>query len=113
MTMVALVGNPFCNSARYCEYLCDKSPITAYSQSCNRVYSLSSHFMITSLTIIFSVYFTKNTSIFSLMMIIAGALTISTFFVSLHADIAEAIQIVYLLDIELRNRVDGKLVFKH
>jgi hypothetical protein len=47
------------------------------------------------------------------MMIIAGALTISTFFVSLHADIAEAIQIVYLLDIELRNRVDGKLVFKH
>jgi len=46
-------------------------------------------------------------------MIIGGALTFSTFFVSLHADIAEAIQIVYLLDHEFRDRMEGKLLNKH
>lgn len=86
--MVALAGNPFCNSARYCEYLCDKTPLTEYSQSCNRIYSLSSHFFITGLSIVFSVFFTNNTSIFAVLLIIGGSLTVSTFFVSLHADVA-------------------------
>ena len=107
MTMVALTGSPFCNSARYCEYLCNKTPITEYSQSVSRIYSLGAHFFITALSIIFSVFFTNNKSIFALLLIIVGSLTISTFFISLHADTAEAIQIVYLMDQEFRKREKG------
>jgi hypothetical protein len=113
MAMVAISGNQFCNSARYCEYLCNKTPLTEYSQSCNRIYSLSAHFLITGLTIIFSCYFTNNTSIYALLLIFAGSLAISTFFISLHADIAEAIQIVYLLDQEFLSRAKGQAKNKH
>ena len=111
--MVAIAGNPFCNSARYCEYLCNKTPLTAYSQSCNRIYSLSAHFLITGTAVIFSKYFTSNTSIYALLIIIAGSLTFSTFFISFHADLAEAIEIVYLLDQEFIYRERGGTKNKH
>jgi hypothetical protein len=107
MTMVALTGNPFCNSARYCEYLCNKTPLTEYSQSVNRIYSLASHFFIVGMAIIFSIVFTNNKSIFALLLIVVGTLTIATFFISLHADIAESIQIIYLMEQEFSNREKG------
>ena len=88
MTMVVLTGNPYCNSARYCEYLCNKTPLTEYSQSSNRIFSLCAHCFIMCISIIFSLLFTTNTSIFALLIIVVGSLTIATFFVSLHADIA-------------------------
>lgn len=115
--MVALAGNAFCNSARYCEYLCNKTPLTEYSQSVNRIYSLGSHFFIAALAVIFSVIFTSNSSIFALIIIIGGALTISTFFISLHADIAESIQVIYLMDQEFTDRMrrekEEKGISKH
>ena len=104
MALVALTGDSYCNSARYCEYLCSKTPLTEYSQSVNRIYSLSAHFCIVGLTTIFARYFTENSSIFALVLIMIGALTVSTFFISLHADAAEALQIVYLMDQEFNSR---------
>lgn len=98
MAFVVLTGNPVCNSARYCEYLCDKSVLTEYSQSCSRIYRISAHFFIASLTLLYSIYMTQNKSIFAFLIILVGALVVSTFFISLHADAAEAIQIIYLLD---------------
>jgi hypothetical protein len=56
MGFIALTGNPFCNSARYCEYLCDKSVITSYSQSTSRVYRLCAHFFIAGLVVIICLY---------------------------------------------------------
>lgn len=38
-----------------------------------------------------------------------GALVISTFFISMHADAAEAIQIIYLLDQEFLHRGENEL----
>jgi NADH:ubiquinone oxidoreductase subunit 6 (subunit J) len=47
---------------------------------------------------------TKNDSIYAYIVILIGALVISTFFISMHADAAEAIQIIYLLDQEFLHR---------
>ena len=88
MSFVILSGNPFCNSARYCEYLCNKAILTEYSQSCSRIYRISAHFFIASVTLLYSLFFTQNTSIFAYLIILLGALTVSTFFISIHADAA-------------------------
>jgi hypothetical protein len=47
---------------------------------------------------------TQNKSIFAFIIILVGSLIVSTFFISIHADAAEAIQIVYLLDQEYIHR---------
>ena len=109
MSYVILSGNPLCNSARYCEYLCDKSLLTEYSQSCSRIYRISAHFFIASLTLLYFLFMTQNTSIYAYIVILIGALVISTFFISMHADAAEAIQIIYLLDQEFLHRNENEL----
>jgi hypothetical protein len=52
---------------------------------------------------------TQNTSLYALLIILIGALVISTFFISMHADAAEAIQIIYLLDQEFLHRGENEL----
>jgi hypothetical protein len=88
MSFVILSGNPICNSARYCEYLCHKSILTEYSQSCSRIYRISAHFFIAALTLLYSIFFTQNSSIYAFLIILIGTLAISTFFISMHADAA-------------------------
>lgn len=56
MAYINLTGNPYCNSARYCEYLCDKSMIMEGSQTASRTYRLSAHMMIASIVGICSLY---------------------------------------------------------
>jgi len=91
MAYISLTDNPFCNSARYCEYLCDKTIITRNTQTSSRIYRVCAHFFIVGLTVIYTMLATDNKSIYALGLIIFGSLTISTFFISLHADGAEAI----------------------
>jgi hypothetical protein len=43
---VALNGNPFCNSAKYCEYLCNESMCTDSTQSTMRIYRIAAHLLI-------------------------------------------------------------------
>ena len=51
-----------------------------------------------SLGIIFAIYFPKITSMLDLVLIVGGSLLVSTCFVTFHLDIAQTIQILYLLD---------------
>ena len=51
-----------------------------------------------SLGIVFAVYFPKITSMLDLVLVVGGSLLISTCFVTLHLDIAQALQLIYLLD---------------
>ena len=88
MAFVCVTGNPFCNSARYCEYLCGKSIITDYSQSCSRIYRISAHFLLVSLVVIFFRTSSGSDSLYALLLVVLIALVITTFFISLHADAA-------------------------
>lgn len=88
MAYIALTGNPFCNSARYCEYLCEKSVITDYSESVGRVYRLCAHLLLVGILIVFAMYIKGMISIYALIIIIVNTIFISTLFISLHADAA-------------------------
>lgn len=61
------------------------------------------------MTLLYSIYMTQNKSIYVFLIIMIGALVISTFFISMHADAAEAIQIIYLLDVEFQYRGENEL----
>jgi hypothetical protein len=56
ISFITLTGNPYCNSSRYCQYLCDRSIITDYALSTSRSYRISTHFLIGTLMVIFSLY---------------------------------------------------------
>lgn len=62
LSIVYLSGNAYCNSARYAEYLANKSSNTAYSQSASRIYRFSAHFSIaaTASLIAFWIFGLKN-----------------------------------------------------
>lgn len=66
---INLTGNPYCNSARYCEYLCDKSHILEFSQSTSRTYRLSAHLIIAALVGIIALYIKGTISPYAVLLI--------------------------------------------
>jgi hypothetical protein len=99
MAYVYLTGNPYCNSSRYCEYLCQHSSITSGSQSISRSYRICAHFLLAGLISILNISLQgTQTSIFIVLVVFILGLFIATFFISLHADATEAIQIIFLMD---------------
>jgi len=53
---LAASGNPFCNSAKYCEYLTEESMVTDGAQSVMRTYRLCAHLAIVGICSIFGLY---------------------------------------------------------
>lgn len=104
MAYINLTGVPFCNSARYCEYLCDKSLILDESQSTSRTYRLCAHFLIAGVVGILSMYIAGEITGTLVALILVLSLFISTYFISIHADAAEAIIILFLNNEELESR---------
>lgn len=98
ISYVALSGNPYCNSSRYCQYICDRSIITDYALSTSRSYRISTHFLIGTIMVIFALYVNGHISINAIYIVILVTLSVATLFISLHCDIADAIQIVFLID---------------
>ena len=105
MSYIFLTGNPYCNSSRYCEYLCDQSLLTESSQSTSRSYRICAHFLIAGGVAIAGLFMKgSGLSTYTIIAIIVLAIFIATFFVSIHADAAEAIQIIFLEDEEFTKR---------
>jgi uncharacterized membrane protein YGL010W len=99
MGYIYLTGNPYCNASRYCEFLCKESPLTQNSQSTSRAYRICAHFLLAGLVAIVSVVLQgSQTSVYIVAVVFLLGLFIATFFISLHADAAESIQIVLLMD---------------
>lgn len=99
MAYINLSGNPYCNSSRYCEYLCKEAPASRNSQSNSRSYRICSHLFLAGLVSTINILLQgKETSLFIALVVFILSLFLSTFFISLHADAAEAIQIIFLLD---------------
>lgn len=88
MAYINLTGNSYCNSARYCEYICDQSRILEYSQSCSRLYRFGAHLFIAGIIGIMSLYMKGAIAPFASMVIVIMTIFVCTFFVSIHADIA-------------------------
>ena len=109
MGYINLSGNPYCNASRYCEALTRRSPIAEYSQSISRSYRICSHFLIAGLVATISFFVQgSEVSIFIVGIVFIFSLFIATFFISLHADAAEAIQIIFLLDYDFAKKKGKK-----
>lgn len=98
MGYIYLSGNPYCNSARYCEYLCDNSASVEAAQTTSRAYRLGAHLLIASATAIFALYVRHQILPTVILVIMFISMFISTFFISIHADAAEAILISFMTD---------------
>ena len=96
LAFVNLSGNPYCNSSRYCEYLCEKSLLMDGSQATSRTYRICAHMLIASIVILISMYLDGSLSFGFAFIILLLSIFISTYFISLHPDIAESILIVFL-----------------
>lgn len=97
LTFVQMAGKPYCNSARYCEYLNDKTIIARSSQSTSRSYRFCAHLLIAGILAIVSLYINGiGTSFYVMLFVIVQTVFISTLFISLHADAAEALQLILL-----------------
>lgn len=99
---INLTGIPYCDSARNCESLCNHSSIFVGRQSVMFLYRLCSHVFCIGTTIFFvSLLMLKETgsinlSIVALMILFTYCLV--TYFIDVHADAAEGIQVSYLLE---------------
>jgi len=115
MAFVYLTGNAYCNSARYCEYVVNKSELTSTSQSSSRIYRITAHFAIAGLVCILGLFvFNRGeVSITAMGILLLLSLGVSTFFVSLHADAAEAILILLLTEEEFGRRNTSKATHRH
>lgn len=85
---VALTGSPFCNSARYCEYLVFESSLSDYSQSIFRTYRISAHIFLAGIVSVVGLYFKGTIEPYTVAATFVLGIFISTFMVSYNADVA-------------------------
>ena len=104
MAYINAAGIPYCNSARYCEYLTDKSLLLDGSQSASRTYRICAHLAIASVVGILGLYLKGTITASIILFIVFASLIISTFFISIHADAAEALVILFLNNEEIEMR---------
>ena len=98
LSIVGVVGYDFWKSSPRCENLSKKTPLSDFYQFESRLFSFCSHFFIGSLSILIAIYIGKVTSIEALGVVLVGSFIISTCFISFHLDLAQTIEIMYLLD---------------
>lgn len=104
LAYVNLTGNPFCNSSKYCEYLCRESFVMDRNQSTMRTYRICAHLLIAGIASLVGMYISGNIQLLVIGFILAMSIFISTFFIALHADASEAIQIMFLIEEEFSKR---------
>lgn len=89
LTVVYLSGNAYCNSARYAEYITNKSSNTAYSQSASRIYRFCAHFALAGVVSLVGFWWfgiVAEVAVPAMLILLLLCMTVATFFISLHAD---------------------------
>lgn len=98
---INLTGIAYCNSARFCEHLIETSRLFVGSQSLLYFYRISAYTFTIGTTVIIAYFIEKSTlgsvNLLSLLIISLFTYCVLSFFVDLHADLAEGIQISYLI----------------
>lgn len=96
-----LTGVDYCNSARYCEHLIETSRLFVGSQSLLYFYRISAYSFTIGFTIIVTYFIEKShlgyIDLLSLFVVALFSYCVLSYFVDLHPDFAEGIQISYLI----------------
>lgn len=98
---INLTGIPYCNAARNCEVLCTNSKLFVGNQSVMFFYRLCAHIFCVGLTTLLCFWIQKSKindiNFQSLLIILVFGYCVSTYFIDIHSDAAEALQIAYLV----------------
>jgi hypothetical protein len=100
-----LTGIPFCDAARQCAKLCDKSRQFVGYHSAMKHYRLAAH--IASISFVFFWAFwildyrTLNFDLWNVAIVILAIYGTVTWFIGIHTDSAEGLQTSYLAELEL------------
>ena len=96
-----LTGVDYCNSARFCEHLIETSRLFVGSQSLLYFYRISAYSFTIGITLIITYFFEKSRlghiDLVSLLVTALFAYCVLSYFVDLHSDIAEGIQVSFLI----------------
>ena len=104
MVYIQLSGNPYCNSAMYAEYFSKRTLAISSIKSSSRIYRICSHFFLAFLNAWINCYLLGSFSTILILATMGFNMIISTYFISLHCDIADAILICFAQEEELQKR---------
>lgn len=109
MAYVALTGNPYCHSSKYCEYFTHSSMLHSSDQSALRLYRICAHILIAGIVSILGLYIKGNIEPYTIGATIVIGMFVCTFIVSYQSDPAEAILLMYCIDEEYNRRSPKKV----
>lgn len=105
MAYINISGLPFCNSARYCEFLCNNSKLFSGSESPIRVvfpltqfYRFTAHALLISLILNVSLIYDPKLPLLALLFSLLACFFVITYFIGIHADAAEALMITFVTE---------------
>lgn len=102
---INLTGIPYCNSARNCQSLCNNSKLFIGNQSVMFFYRLCAHAFCVGTTTLLAYWMMKSRiegiHVGSLIATLILVYCVVTYFIDIHADSAQALQIAYLTELEL------------
>lgn len=97
---IHLSGIPYCNAARQCEALCERTNLFASDHSCIRLYRMSAQIFLATLTTLFGFIILQNRVTYANYIIVGVLVCVSylatTHFADLHANGAEGLLTCYL-----------------
>jgi hypothetical protein len=98
-----LTGIPFCDSARQCARLCDRSNQFVGYHSAMKHYRFAAHIACVSFVFFWALwilnYRTFNYNLWQLAILIVFIIGIVTWFIGIHTDAAEGLQTSYLAEL--------------
>lgn len=97
-----LSGIPYCNAARQCEALCERTHLFSSDHSCIRLYRAAAQIFLVSLTVIFTfiVLFHRaySANFVIVFLIVVTSYLAVTHFADLHSNAAEGLITCYLAE---------------
>jgi hypothetical protein len=98
MAYIALSGNSYCQSAKYCEYFTHESLLCEGSQSVLRLYRICAHILISGLVSIAGLYIKGAIEPYTIGLTIIIGIFTCTYIVSYQADPSEALLMMYSIE---------------
>lgn len=99
---IHLSGIPYCNAARQCQALCERSHLFTSDHTCIRLYRMSAQILLVSLTALFTFIVLFNKTDYANFIIVGLIVLVSylstTLFADLHSNAAEGIFTCYLAE---------------
>jgi hypothetical protein len=104
---IHLSGIPYCNAARQCQAICERTHLFSSDHTCVRLYRIAAQLFVVTLTVLLSYAILQARTNYASTIIVALIVLFSylsaTHFVDIHSNAAEGLVTCYLAE----NNCDG------